>query len=87
MINSIKRGERVELRDIFTIEPKTQKIKPITGNKCFPAIIFSQRVYLFFSFGAKEGFIIDLIEIYDIKIKIIIIPGKTPAMKSLDIET
>tara|TARA_Y100000741_G_scaffold211841_1_gene161360 strand:+ start:60 stop:347 length:288 start_codon:yes stop_codon:yes gene_type:complete len=25
MINSLKRGERVELRDIFTIEPKTQK--------------------------------------------------------------
>ena len=23
--NSIKRGERVELRDIFTIEPRTQK--------------------------------------------------------------
>jgi len=25
MINSLKRGERVELRDIFTIEPRTQK--------------------------------------------------------------
>ena len=25
MINSLKRGERVELRDIFTIEPKIQK--------------------------------------------------------------
>mgnify|MGYP001220594285 CR=1 FL=1 len=25
MINTLKRGERVELRDIFTIEPKTQK--------------------------------------------------------------
>ena len=25
MINSLKRGERVELRDIFTLEPKTQK--------------------------------------------------------------
>ena len=25
MINSIKRGERVELRDVFTIEPRTQK--------------------------------------------------------------
>ena len=25
MINSIKRGERVELRDIFTIEPRIQK--------------------------------------------------------------
>ena len=25
MINALKRGERVELRDIFTIEPKTQK--------------------------------------------------------------
>ena len=25
MINSLKRGERVELRDVFTIEPKTQK--------------------------------------------------------------
>ena len=25
MINSLKRGDRVELRDIFTIEPKTQK--------------------------------------------------------------
>lgn len=25
MISSLKRGERVELRDIFTIEPKTQK--------------------------------------------------------------
>ncbi len=25
MINSLKRGERVELRDIFTLEPRTQK--------------------------------------------------------------
>ena len=25
MIGALKRGERVELRDIFTIEPKTQK--------------------------------------------------------------
>ena len=25
MISSLKRGERVELRDIFTIEPRTQK--------------------------------------------------------------
>ncbi len=25
MINSLKRGERVELRDIFTLEPKIQK--------------------------------------------------------------
>ena len=25
MTNSLKRGERVELRDIFTIEPKIQK--------------------------------------------------------------
>ena len=25
MISALKRGERVELRDIFTIEPKTQK--------------------------------------------------------------
>ena len=25
MNNALKRGERVELRDIFTIEPKTQK--------------------------------------------------------------
>ena len=25
MINSLKRGERVELRDVFTLEPKIQK--------------------------------------------------------------
>ena len=25
MVSSLKRGERVELRDIFTIEPRTQK--------------------------------------------------------------
>ena len=25
MINALKRGDRVELRDIFTIEPRTQK--------------------------------------------------------------
>jgi len=25
MINALKRGERVELRDIFTVEPRTQK--------------------------------------------------------------
>ena len=25
MINSLKRGDRVELRDVFTIEPRTQK--------------------------------------------------------------
>ncbi len=25
MINSLKRGERVELRDVFTIEPRIQK--------------------------------------------------------------
>ena len=39
MINSLKRGERVELRDIFTIEPKTQKPgfkrNPKNGNTFF----------------------------------------------------
>ena len=39
MINSIKRGERVELRDIFTIEPKIQKSgfkrNPKNGSKFF----------------------------------------------------
>jgi len=37
--NSIKRGERVELRDIFTIEPRTQKSgfrrNPKNGNTFF----------------------------------------------------
>ena len=35
--NALKRGERVELRDIFTIEPKIQKARisrnPKTGEK------------------------------------------------------
>tara|TARA_B100002052_G_C15616300_1_gene477639 strand:+ start:360 stop:647 length:288 start_codon:yes stop_codon:yes gene_type:complete len=39
MINSLKRGERVELRDIFTIEPKIQKSgfkrNPKNGTKFF----------------------------------------------------
>ena len=39
MINSLKRGERVELRDIFTIEPRTQKSgfrrNPKNGNTFF----------------------------------------------------
>ena len=37
MINSLKRGERVELRDIFTIEPRIQKARvsrnPKTSEK------------------------------------------------------
>ena len=37
MINSLKRGERVELRDIFTIEPRIQKARvsrnPKTNEK------------------------------------------------------
>ena len=39
MKNSIKRGERVELRDIFTIEPRIQKSgfrrNPKNGNTLF----------------------------------------------------
>ncbi len=37
--NALKRGERVELRDIFTLEPKIQKEvirrNPKTGEKVF----------------------------------------------------
>ena len=37
MKNSLKRGERVELRDVFTIEPRIQKARisrnPKTGEK------------------------------------------------------
>ena len=43
MINSIKRGERVELRDIFTIEPRIQKSgfrrNPKNGKTFSSAII------------------------------------------------
>ena len=39
MINALKRGERVELRDIFTIEPRTQKSgfrrNPKNGSRFF----------------------------------------------------
>ena len=39
MQNSLKRGERVELRDIFTLDPKIQKESirrnPKTGEKVF----------------------------------------------------
>tara|TARA_B100001250_G_C19289629_1_gene566936 strand:+ start:49 stop:336 length:288 start_codon:yes stop_codon:yes gene_type:complete len=39
MINSLKRGERVELRDVFTIETRIQKPgfrrNPKNGNKFF----------------------------------------------------
>ena len=39
MINALKRGERVELRDIFTLESKTQKSgfrrNPKSGNTFF----------------------------------------------------
>ncbi len=39
MINALKRGERVELRDIFTIEPRIQKSgfrrNPKNGNTFF----------------------------------------------------
>ena len=39
MQNSLKRGERIELREIFTIEPRLQKESirrnPKTGEKVF----------------------------------------------------
>ena len=39
MQNSLKRGERVELRDIFTLDPRIQKEgirrNPKTGEKVF----------------------------------------------------
>ena len=39
MINALKKGERVELRDIFTIEPRTQKSgfrrNPKNGTRFF----------------------------------------------------
>jgi nucleoid DNA-binding protein len=53
MINSLKRGERVELRDIFTIEPRTQKSgfrrNPKNGDRFF----LKERKKIFFKMSKK----------------------------------
>ena len=53
MINSIKRGERVELRDIFTFEPRIQKsgfrINPKNGKTFFA----KEKKKIFFKMSKK----------------------------------
>ena len=43
--NSLKRGERVELRDIFTIEPRIQKQGNLETPKQMRVLIFLKKKY------------------------------------------
>jgi len=53
MINSLKRGERVELRDIFTIEPRTQKSGFRRNPKNGASFFAKERKKIFFKMSKK----------------------------------
>ncbi len=53
MINSLKRGERVELRDIFTIEPRTQKSGFRRNPKNGKSFFAKERKKIFFKMSKK----------------------------------
>ena len=53
MINSLKRGERVELRDIFTIEPRTQKSGFRRNPKNGISFFAKERKKIFFKMSKK----------------------------------
>jgi len=53
MINSIKRGERVELRDIFTIEPRIQKSGFRRNPKNGKTFFAKEKKKIFFKMSKK----------------------------------
>ena len=53
MINSLKRGERVELRDIFTIEPRTQKSGFRRNPKNGVSFFAKEKKKIFFKMSKK----------------------------------
>ncbi len=48
MKNSLKRGERVELRDVFSIEPKLRKARFARNPKTNEKIYVKEKYYLLF---------------------------------------
>ena len=48
MRNSLKRGERVELRDVFSIEPKLRKARFARNPKTNEKIYVKEKYYLLF---------------------------------------
>ena len=53
MINTLKRGERVELRDIFTIEPRIQKSGFRRNPKNGVTFFAKERKKIFFKMSKK----------------------------------
>ena len=53
MINSLKRGERVELRDIFTLEPKIQKPGFKRNPKSGTTFFAKEKKKIFFKMSKK----------------------------------
>tara|TARA_X000000368_G_scaffold384280_1_gene342759 strand:+ start:49 stop:339 length:291 start_codon:yes stop_codon:yes gene_type:complete len=53
MINSLKRGERVELRDVFTIEPRTQKSGFRRNPKNGKTFFAKEKKKIFFKMSKK----------------------------------
>ena len=53
MISSLKRGERVELRDIFTIEPRTQKSSFRRNPKNGKTFFAKEKKKIFFKMSKK----------------------------------
>jgi len=53
MINSLKRGERVELRDIFTIEPRIQKSGFRRNPKNGKAFFAKEKKKIFFKMSKR----------------------------------
>ena len=53
MINSLKRGERVELRDIFTMEPRTQKSGFRRNPKNGATFFAKEKKKIFFKMSKK----------------------------------
>ena len=53
MINSLKRGERVELRDIFTIEPRIQKSGFRRNPKNGKTFFAKEKKKIFFKMSKK----------------------------------
>tara|TARA_B100001778_G_scaffold176555_1_gene145252 strand:- start:169 stop:456 length:288 start_codon:yes stop_codon:yes gene_type:complete len=53
MINSLKRGERVELRDVFTIEPRIQKSSFRRNPKNGKTFFAKEKKKIFFKMSKK----------------------------------
>ena len=59
MINALKRGDRVELRDIFTIEPRTQKSGFRRNPKNGKTFFAKEKRKIFFKMSKKWSKIIN----------------------------